>query len=81
MRMHDAVHAVIDPTLCRPHYRPGFWVPHCTLGMAIRADRRDAAVAFSENFHGEVKAMFDVIDCVTFPPLRVTMEKRLATPA
>jgi 2'-5' RNA ligase len=31
--IHDQVHAAIDPGLCHPHYRPGSWVPHCTLAM------------------------------------------------
>src|SRR5512132_2183411 len=35
LQMHKAVHEVIDPRLCRPYYRPDFWVPHCTLGMNI----------------------------------------------
>jgi len=77
MRIHSAVHDVIDPALCRPYYRLGAWVPHCTLGMAILPDRRAAAMAFAQNFRGGVEAVFDVIDCVTFPPLRVTTEKRL----
>jgi 2'-5' RNA ligase len=80
-QMHKAIHDVIDPMLCRPHYRPGFWVPHCTLGMNIRADRRAEALAFAQSFRGGVEAIFDVIDCVTFPPLRVTAEKRLPAPA
>jgi len=79
--MHRAVHDVIDPALCRAYYRPGFWVPHCTLGMNIRQDRRTDAIAFARGFRGGVEAIFDVIDCVTFPPLRVTAEKRLAAPA
>jgi hypothetical protein len=45
--------------------------------MAIRAERHDDAVALAEGFRGGVEATFDVIDCVTFPPLRVTAEKRL----
>jgi 2'-5' RNA ligase len=77
MRMHEAIHTVIDPALCRPYYRPRFWVPHCTLGMAILSERHDAAVAFAESFSGGIEATFDVIDCVTFPPLRVAAEKRL----
>jgi len=81
LRMHKAIHDVIDPTLCRPHYRPGLWVPHCTLGMNIRPDRRAEATAFAQTFRGGIEAVFDVVDCVTFPPLRVTAEKRLATPA
>lgn len=80
MRMHEAVHTVIGPSLCRPYYRPGFWVPHCTLGMAVRMEQRDDALAFAENFRGHVEATFDVIDCVTFPPLRITAEKRLSAP-
>ncbi|MGB9369213.1 MAG: 2'-5' RNA ligase family protein [Xanthobacteraceae bacterium] len=81
LQMHKAIHDVIDPTLCRPYYRPGFWVPHCTLGMNIRQDRRADAMAFAQTFRGGVEAIFDVIDCVTFPPLRVTAETRLPPPA
>jgi 2'-5' RNA ligase len=77
MRMHEAIHTVIDPALCRPYYRPSFWVPHCTLGMAVRPERHEDAMAFAEDFRGGVGATFDVVDCVTFPPLRVTAEKHL----
>jgi len=76
MRMHHAIHAVIDSSLCRPYYRPGAWVPHLTLGMAVPVERRDAAMAFAHNFRG-VEAIFDVIDCVTFPPLRIALETQL----
>lgn len=79
-QMHDAIHAVIDPRLCRPHYRPGFWVPHCTLGMAIASEQSEKAAMFAENFRG-VDAVFDVVDCVTFPPLRIAAETRLAAPS
>jgi 2'-5' RNA ligase len=44
---HARVHARIDPRLCRPHYRPGAWVPHCTLGTEIAAERRAEAAAFA----------------------------------
>ena len=81
LQMHKAIHDVIDPVLCRPYYRPGVWVPHCTLGMNIRPERRAEAKKFAENFRGGVEAIFDVIDCVTFPPLRVAAEKRLPAPA
>src|SRR5437588_239973 len=27
MRIHEAIHTMIDSSLCRPHYRPRFWVP------------------------------------------------------
>jgi 2'-5' RNA ligase len=77
VRMHAAIHAAIDPMRCRPHYRPSFWIPHCTLGMRIREERRDDALAFAESFRGGVHAVFDVVDCVTFPPVQITTEKRL----
>lgn len=76
-RMHKAIHAAIDPMLCRPHYRPASWIPHCTLGTRVREERRDDALAFAERFRGAIEVVFDVIDCVTFPPLRIAAEKRL----
>ena len=81
LQMHKAIHDLIDPTLCRPHYRPGLWVPHCTLGMNIRQECRAEATEFVQSFRGGVEAVFDVIDCVTFPRLRVTAERRLPAPA
>jgi 2'-5' RNA ligase len=80
-RMHAVIHAMIDPMLCRLHYRPSFWIPHCTLGMRVREERRDDALAFAERFRGGVQAVFDVMDCVTFPPVRITTEKRLPAAA
>jgi hypothetical protein len=47
------------------------------LGMRVREERRNDALAFAESFRGGVQAVFDVIDCVTFPPVRITTEKRL----
>src|SRR5262244_1811024 len=26
-RLHNSISAAIDPTHCRPHYRPGVWTP------------------------------------------------------
>jgi 2'-5' RNA ligase len=43
---HARVHACVDPRLCHPHYRPGAWVPHCTLGTEILAKHREEAIAF-----------------------------------
>jgi 2'-5' RNA ligase len=77
-RIHKAIHATIDPMLCRPYYRPQSWTPHCTLGMRIREERRGDALAFVDSFRGGIKVAFDVIDCMAFPPLRLTAEKRLA---
>ncbi len=78
IRMHQAIHAAIDPALCRPYYRPALWIPHCTLGMSVREERRDDALAFAESFRQGIEAVFDVIDCMAFPPLRLAAEKRLS---
>ncbi|WFU42026.1 2'-5' RNA ligase family protein [Bradyrhizobium sp. CB82] len=49
-RLHGSISAIIDPVHCRPHYRPGVWTPHCTLGMRIADQRRDGAIAFARSF-------------------------------
>jgi 2'-5' RNA ligase len=77
VRMHSAIHAVIEPSLCRPHYRPGAWTPHCTLATRVREDLRADALAFTKNFRSEVETVFDVLDCVAFPPLRAVAQQRL----
>ncbi|MBR0790088.1 2'-5' RNA ligase family protein [Bradyrhizobium manausense] len=77
-RIHRAVSATIDPAHCRPHYRPGAWTPHCTLGTGIADERRDDAIAFARAFDRSIEVMFDVVDCVVFPPVRIVAEQRLA---
>lgn len=76
-RIHRAVSAAIDPAHCRPHYRPGAWTPHCTLGTAIAEERRDDAIAFARAFDRSIDVTFDVADCVVFPPVRIVTERRL----
>ena|SRR5438270_1614051 len=76
-RIHQRIHAVISPLLCRSHYRPRFWKPHCTLGTSIRDDRRADALAYARRFRGGLHAVFDAIDCMSFPPLRRTAERHL----
>lgn len=41
-RLHGSINAVIDPAHCRPHYRPGAWTPHCTLGTRYGFSRSSA---------------------------------------
>ena len=77
IRIHDAISAAIDPAHCRPHYRPGAWTPHCTLGTRIADEARDDAIAFAQSFDGGIEVLFDMVDCVAFPPVRVLAEQRL----
>jgi 2'-5' RNA ligase len=76
--IHARIHAAIDPRLCRPHYRPESWMPHCTLATRIVPDRNPDALAFAGAFHGRLRVVFDVMDCVRLAPLQVMAEAPLA---
>ena len=71
---HAAVHACIDPAKCRPHYRPGAWIPHCTLGTQIKKVHRVEAIAFATRSIEPFDVIFDVADGVTFPPFAILEE-------
>lgn len=58
------------------HYRPRQWTPHCTLGTRIIDARRDDAIAFAGSFNRSISVLFDVADCVVFPPVRVIAEQK-----
>jgi 2'-5' RNA ligase len=78
--LHARVHARIDPGLCHPHYRPGAWVPHCTLATQIPSERRADAIAFAARPIPAFEVVFDTADCVSFPPVVVIDERPLASP-
>ena len=71
---HAIIHRIIDPAFCRPHYRPGAWVPHCTLAMQVPTKRRQDALAFASHPVELFEVVFDVADIVQFPPVRVAQE-------
>jgi len=68
---HASVHRLVDPALCRPHYRPGTWVPHCTLANAVSERCRAEALAVAESAIGPFDVLFDRAECVRFPPVAV----------
>lgn len=74
---HAAIHAAIDPKHCRPHYRPGMWIPHCTLGMRITGDRKRAALSYAAAFKGVIDVTFDALDCIAFPSLAPVALRKL----
>jgi hypothetical protein len=45
--------------------------------MRIADHRRDDAIAFARSFDRNFKVVFDVMDCVAFPPVRIVAERRL----
>jgi 2'-5' RNA ligase len=73
-----AVHACIDPAMCHPHYQPGAWIPHCTLGTKIKKEHRAEAIAFTARPLEPFDVLFDVADCVSFPPVATLEEHVLA---
>lgn len=77
---HARVHACIDPQLCHPHYRPGAWVPHCTLGTQILLKYREEALALAARPIPSFEVVFDVVDWVSFAPVVVIAEQPLDLP-
>jgi len=77
-RLHASISAAIDPVYCRPYYRPEAWTPHCTLGTRIADGKRTDAIAFARSFDRSIEVLFDVVDCVAFPPVRVIAERKLS---
>ena len=76
-KWHASISETIDPAYCRPHYRPGAWTPHCTLATRVVDAKSHDAMAFARSFDRTISVLFDVVDCVAFPPVRVIAEQRL----
>jgi 2'-5' RNA ligase len=76
-RAHEAIHRAIDPARCRKHYRPGRWIPHCTLATNIPPARLGEALDFANASKPAFEVVFDVADCLSFYPVEVVAERRL----
>jgi 2'-5' RNA ligase len=77
LHAHAAIHRLIDPSLCREHYRPGGWVPHCTLATNVSANNRQEALALADQKIEPFEVAFDKADCVEFMPVRIIEEYAL----
>lgn len=80
--LHGTIHRIISPDLCDPYYRPQGWTPHLTLAMAVSRARRTEALDFAAQPIEPFELLFDAVDCVSWPPIRVlhTIPLRAATP-
>ena len=78
---HAAIHGRVDPSRCRAHYRPGAWVPHCTLGTEVLEARRQDALDFARRAVVSFDVVFDVADGVAFPPVEVIRGCALVPPS
>ena len=74
LHVHSAIHERIDPRLCRSHYRPGLWVPHCTLATDVSADNKEEAIALAAETIEPFEVLFDTAECVEFYPIRIIEE-------
>lgn len=76
LNAHTKIHSTVDPNLCRPNYRPGAWVPHCSLATSISKDREDEAVTIAERGIEPFDVTFDAADCASFMPVQILKETR-----
>jgi 2'-5' RNA ligase len=70
-RAHAAIHRRLDPMLCRAHYRPRAWTPHCTLATNVGVTNKPKAIARAAEGIEPFDVVFDQADCVEFYPVRI----------
>jgi len=78
LHAHAALHRLIHPSLCREHYRPGAWVPHCTLATDVSPNNRQQAFDLADQKIAPFDVVFDKADCVEFMSVRVLEEYALS---
>lgn len=74
-KLHEAIHSKLNFLDCDEYYQLENWVPHCTLGTQISADNRTAAITLANKAIKSFDVIFDCVDCVSFPPVKI--ESRL----
>jgi len=75
--LHARIHSLIDTDRCRPNYRPGAWVPHCSLATTIDLSKKAEAVNIANRSIEPFEVVFDTADCALFLPVEVVHEKNL----
>ncbi|MEM7427077.1 MAG: 2'-5' RNA ligase family protein [Pseudomonadota bacterium] len=75
--MHNLIHSCLKQDECEELYRPGAWVAHCTLAMAIGPEHSEAALNSVGPLEKPFEVEFDLLNCVSFPPLRTGYSRRL----
>ena len=59
---------------CHEHYRPGSWIPHCTLAQELDQDGLRAALAALRPLWEDFSARFEGLDLVALSPARILWE-------
>ena len=79
--IHQRVHALLDPGRCRYNYRPGVWVPHCSLATSVDPSLKEEVQRLVNRPIKPFDVVFDVADCASFMPVEVIHEKELQADA
>jgi len=69
--LHRRLHDRIGAERSAAYYRPGAWIPHCTLASQVAPEKRDAALAFAQAPIEPVDIVFDRVEIVQFPPVSI----------
>ncbi len=59
------------------YYRPGIWVPHCTLAMNLKDEKVKEAVEISREFSLPINVVLDKIGVLEFSPNKHLFEFEL----
>lgn len=79
LAIHRYIHGAVREESCRPNYRPGKWVPHCSLAYSVDLDRKVEAFDLVRSPIEPFEVRFDVADCVSFLPIQVLRERTLTS--
>jgi 2'-5' RNA ligase len=73
LRLHAAVATAVERAggVIDPHYRPGRWVPHCTLAQTLSADAQAMARRLMASEPAPSSLMGASMALVAFPPATV----------
>lgn len=77
--IHDQIHAEVGADSCQPLYRPGAWVPHCSLALAVPHVNKQAALELVATPITPFDVVFDVADVASFMPVTVVHERSLCS--
>lgn len=77
VELHEKLHRHFDPASCDEHYRPGRWVPHCSLATKVPPSAAKAAMEWARQKRLDFPVEFDAADFVSLPPVLVEREYRL----
>jgi 2'-5' RNA ligase len=74
---HALLHEMLDAD-CHERYRPGSWIPHCTLAQELDEGGLGAALAALKPLWEDFSARLDGLDLVAFSPVRILWESDAA---